>query len=183
MLLAAVLAGSTDPDKQTSLKFKRKFETKPALRERLRQSRAIINVSGETRIIFVPEHERVNNVVVKNARGHALYELDRWMNWQPDHIMVLPIQPLTREQYGEFKGMPERTSLAGWPEVGTRMFMRLCYSLDTDYLDIVGQWVVVQDHTYRFWVEDVGEGVLVRSVIHEYLATEVYWSDANGNAD
>ena len=181
MLLSAVLAGSTDPDKQASLRFKRKFETQPALRERIRQSRTTTNVSGKTRIIFVPEHERVKNVVVKNARGHALYELDRWMNWQPDHIMVLPIHSFTQEQYDEFKGMPEHPSFAGWPEIGTRMFMRLSYSLDTDYPDIVGQWVVVQDHTYRFWVEDVGEGLLVRSVIHEYLATEVYWSDGNGN--
>ena len=179
MLLAAVLAGSTDPEKQISSEFKRKFETQPALRERIRRSRLTSYVSGVKRTTHMPEHERVKNVVVKNARCHALYELDRWMDLRPDHIMAMPLESLTHQQYDEFEGLAEGPSLSGWPEIGTRMFMRLCLSLGPGPSDMVGPWIIVQDNSYRFWVEDVGEGVLVRSVIHEYLATEVYWQDRN----
>ena len=181
MLLAAVLAGSTDPDKQTSLRLKRKFGMQPALRERIRQSQTTENVFGVTTTTFVPEQERVKNVLIKNARGHSLYELDRWMNWQPDYANALPMVSLTPEQYDAFKGVPRGVHLAPWSEIGTRMFMRECYSLDPNYQEIDGGWILVQDQNYRFRVDAVGEGVSVQSVIHEYLATEVYWSDENAD--
>ena len=42
--------------------------------------------------------------------------------------------------------------------------------------DLQNGWVVVQDGVYRYRVEQFG-GFLVRSVLHEYLATEVYWEE------
>jgi hypothetical protein len=42
--------------------------------------------------------------------------------------------------------------------------------------DLVGDWVTVQEGTYRYAVAQVGR-MRVRSVIHEYLATEVLWGD------
>jgi hypothetical protein len=42
--------------------------------------------------------------------------------------------------------------------------------------DLAGEWVVVQEGIYRYAVAQ-GGGMLVRSVLSEYLATEVYWGD------
>ncbi len=48
------------------------------LRERIENSRTERTTPfGEKEIVFTPEMERVKRVVIKNARGHALYELDR----------------------------------------------------------------------------------------------------------
>ncbi|MCY4641508.1 MAG: hypothetical protein OXC41_02245 [Gammaproteobacteria bacterium] len=101
------------------------------------------------------EHERVNDVMPKNARNHSLYELDRSMNWQPDCAMILPIESRTREYFDKFEGVTGGLTLSGWPEIGTRMFSRFCYFFGPEDSDIV---VVVQDHACRFWVEDFGGG-------------------------
>jgi hypothetical protein len=42
--------------------------------------------------------------------------------------------------------------------------------------DLAGPWVTVQDGIYRYAVAQQGV-VLVKSVLFEYLATEVFWSD------
>ena len=42
--------------------------------------------------------------------------------------------------------------------------------------DLCEGWVVVQDSVYRYGVTQSG-GILVRSVLFEFLATEVYWSN------
>ena len=42
--------------------------------------------------------------------------------------------------------------------------------------DLRNGWVNVQEGVYRYRVEQHG-GFLVRSVLHEFLATEVYWED------
>ena len=40
--------------------------------------------------------------------------------------------------------------------------------------DMLGGWVIVQDGVYRYRVEQVGL-MRVRTVLFEYLATEVCW--------
>ena len=40
--------------------------------------------------------------------------------------------------------------------------------------DLDGPWVIVQDGVYRYAVSQTG-GVLVRSILYDYLATEVFW--------
>jgi len=42
--------------------------------------------------------------------------------------------------------------------------------------DLSGAWVVVQDGVYRYAVVQIGV-LLVRTVVFEYLATEVSWND------
>jgi hypothetical protein len=45
--------------------------------------------------------------------------------------------------------------------------------------DIRGSWIVVQDGVCRYSVTPADAGVLVRSVLWEYLATEVWWGDGD----
>lgn len=42
--------------------------------------------------------------------------------------------------------------------------------------DLRNGWVMVQAGVYRYVVLQ-DDGLLVRSVLHEYLATEVHWAD------
>jgi hypothetical protein len=58
-----------------------------------------------------------------------------------------------------------------WPEVGSRMMTRVITGQD-----LSNGWVIVQEGVYRYAVVQQG-GILVRSVLREYLATEVYWDD------
>ena len=170
--LAAVLSGSTDPSKQETPKASRMFTKQPILRARIDKSKRVTrSLFGETKITFMPELERIKNVVVKNSRCHALYELDQAIFSEPDYVFCTPLQSLTQEQRIEFEDGSEI-----WEEIGTRMFMRQCYSFDSSQSDMSRSWVIVQNDVYRFLAKDNGDGLLVRSVIKEYLATEVYWS-------
>ena len=174
-LLTAVLAGSTDPDKQKTAKDSRMFETRSGLRLKIEKAKMVTSaLFGETEVTFTPECERVHRVVVKNARGHALYELDKQMSDKPCHVFAEPFQRLMREQRLGFEGV--EGGFAGWEEIGTRMFQRQCDSFDPTQSDMSGSWVIVQDGVYRHAAVDTGEALLVRSVIQEYLATEVYWN-------
>ena len=57
-------------------------------------------------------------------------------------------------------------NLALWPEVGSRMMSRVLTGQD-----LRDGWVIVQEGIYRYRVDQFG-GMLVRSVLFEYLATE-----------
>ena len=175
-LLTAVLAGWTDTDKQTTGVAARTFGRGTSLRAKIEEARTETRtLFGETDIRFTPEQERVDRVVVKNARGHAVYELDRWMTADPDRVVAVPLLSLSNEEYQEFEAA--RCEISGWSEIGTRMFQRECFALNPDQTDFVGPWIVVQDGVYRYAVVDDGEGLLVKSVVREYLATEVWWSN------
>ena len=60
-------------------------------------------------------------------------------------------------------------SLAAWPEVGSRMMTRILTGADTR-----NGWVVVQDGVHRYTVMQCGQ-LTVKSVLFEYLPTEVRW--------
>ena len=173
-LLNAVLAGTTDPDKQKTSKASRMFRGQANLRARIEKSKVETKTHfGEIEITFTPERERVNNVIVKNARCHALYELDQAMFEEPDHVFTVPLHSFSEEQCVDLEAIEPDV---GWAEIGTFMFIRQCYAIDPTRSSMLGSWVIVQDDVYRYAVVDGGGGLLVRTVIEEYLATEVYWN-------
>ena len=176
-VMASVLSGSTDPEKQTDPKAGKTLESSPGLRNRIEQcKKTVVSESGETNTVFYPELERVNNVVVKNARGHVLYETERWIAGPPDQVLAVSAGKLDRQTYEEFEGISDNLMGVVTPELGTRQFMRLFGSSNLHYPGMNRQWIVVQDQVYRYEVADCGDSVLVKSVVHEYLFTEVLWS-------
>lgn len=86
----------------------------------------------------------------------------------PAHVWVVPLEALTAEQRAEFETIDLG---AQWPEVGSRMLSRVLTGRD-----LWNGWVIVQDGIYRYAVVQV-DVMLVRTVLFEYLATEVYWSE------
>lgn len=167
--LGAVLAGSTDPDAQTTPKAADILRRNERLRSRIEASKSSYQtIGGETRVVWKPEWERVHRVIVKNARGHAFFEIGEPMLRDPTHVGVLPFEALSGEQRNEF----EAVDFPGfWPEVGSRMMTRILTGQDLD-----GPWVVVQEGVYRYAVMQTG-GMLVRMVLSEYLAAEVIWDE------
>ncbi|AUX69167.1 hypothetical protein CHX26_06325 [Porphyrobacter sp. HT-58-2] len=164
--LSCVFSGSTDPASQISPKVQRALERNPALRARLAAAhKTYTTVGGAAKSVWQPELERIRRIVLKNARGHGFYEFGEPMLEEPDFIAVMPLQSLNDEQRIDF----ENVAMDVWPEVGSRMMTRFITGQDMQ-----GGWVVVQDAVYRYAVFQEGT-LTVRSVIREYLATEVRW--------
>ena len=115
----------------------------------------------------MPESDRVNSVIVKNARGHALHELGEPVSGAPSGVGYRPVSRLTVDQRNAFECVSLGALL---PEFGSRMMQRVA-GVDP----LVDGWVEVQEGVYRYAVAQGPDGLLVRTAIREYLATEVYW--------
>ncbi|MCH9053295.1 MAG: hypothetical protein IIA72_19920 [Proteobacteria bacterium] len=158
-LLECVLSGSADPTDISRERVRSILEKRPALAARLANARQ----AGQDGIVFAIEEDRVRNIMLKLARGHAAYELSEPQDNEPDVFSVLPLPLLTDEQRTAFETPPV---IEGWPEVGSRAMHRV----------IAGDagWIVAQDGRYRY-LAVAGGSVTVRIVLSEYLACEAVW--------
>ncbi len=168
VFLNCVLAGSTDPHQQRNPQSTHSEKERQAQGENRRFQERDRTLGGEIRSVWTPELERVNRLIVKNARGHALFEYGEPMLREPQSVWSAPLETLTTEQRAVFETIETG---GGWPEVGSRMLTRVVTGQD-----LSGSWVIVQDGIYRYAVAQRGV-ILVKSVLFEYLATEVFWGD------
>ena len=174
ILLQCVLIGSADPMDHRNANVRKALRRSKRLGERIECSKSIVETDEESRVVWEPETQRVNNVILKNARGHAFYEFGERQEIDPAYVWTKPICNLPDTQHRNFVGN-QRTHVSGWPEVGSRAFQRAILGYD-----IRDGWVIVQNGIYRYKVMQ-NKGVYVRSVLAEYLATEVYWRDDQMN--
>lgn len=114
------------------------------------------------------EDERVRRVVMKLARGHSAFELNEPQLDEPATYNVCPLVLLSEAERAAFESVPGELAL--WPEVGSRAMMRLVEGQDMG----PGGWIIVQPGRYRY-MTTVGDGVVVRMVLSEYLGCEVVW--------
>lgn len=170
--LSCVLSGSTDPLAQKYASAARSLKASQALRLMIERSRTEYDtIGGNGGVVWQPDMNRIQRVVLKNARGHAYFEYGEPMLEEPAHIWARPLESMTEGERRTFEGSDDIAALASWPEVGSRMMTRVLTGQDME-----GDWVVVQDGMYRYSVQQDG-GLRVRSVWAEYLATDVQWSD------
>jgi len=170
--IQSVLVGSTDPAKHSNGSAARALNESAKLRERIEAARTVYQtLGGETRMAWRPETERINRVIVKNARGHAYFEFGEPVFGEPDHVWAVPLGALAPSELDRFQRGDDARGPAFWPEVGSRMMTRMIFGQD-----MVDGWVVVQNGIYRYSVTQ-GAELVVRSVLYEYLATEVLWGD------
>lgn len=163
-LLECVVSGSTEPSQIGREKISRLLIERPALRERLA---AAHRREGE-RSIFGVEMDRIERIIVKLARGHALYELNEPQLSPPSTVRVTPVHLLSDEARTAFENTAG-DGFAVWPEVGSRAMQRLVESGEG--------WISVQDDRYRY-IATADSMVCVRIVLSEYLACEVTWQEA-----
>jgi hypothetical protein len=165
--LGCVLAGSTDPDRHENPRVEGILRRSARLKEQIENSRTEYRtLGGESRIVWKPDMDRINRIVVKNARGHAFFEYGEPMLDQPASVWSAPLANMTMSRREQFENVYTDNL---WPEVGSRMLTRVVTGKD-----LSGGWVIVQDGVCRYCVTQ-RDGMLVRSVLSEYLATEVHW--------
>lgn len=170
-VLHAVMAGSLYPDP------KRFPEAATVLRSNRHVVRSLKKTPDGQLLLFedlkpftlYPDIEKIRRVVVKNARGHAYHEIGEPLLEAPDHVAFTPLENLSPEQRDAFEAVDTSADLAVWPEVGSRMTVRLF-----DEEAMVGGWVPVESGRYRYSI-DWSDAVTVKTVIWEYLATETRW--------
>lgn len=168
--LSCVLAGSTEPDHQSDPKAGKALARSLRLRAQMERARCEPPLPSAP-VLWKPDSDRFNNVLIKNARGHLWFECAEVRFDRPE-IWFAALEVLSPERRRTFEA-PQSDLLR--PEVGSRGFVRALTSQDE-----VDGWTVVQDNVYRFAVDLWrGETVRVRIVLAEYLAAEVTWpSDA-----
>jgi len=164
-LLECVAAGSVDPSKIGRRKIARFMEGNPDVAARLAAARQ----TSESGVTFDVEHDRVWNVVVKLARGHAAYELNEPQLDEPLEVIIKPLVLMGAAERHRFERDDQEFAL--WPEVGSRAMNRLLIAGDDVFEE---GWLVVQEGRYRYRTAQDG-GMTVRFVIGEYLACEVRW--------
>jgi hypothetical protein len=168
--LECVLTGSTKPEAINRDAIRRAIGSKPALRARIEASR---QQTGNDPPTWLPDGNRVRNVLLKLARGHVAYELSEYRLDEPSDYWAVPLSSMSPNARADFEraGSGEQR---GWPEVGSRAFLRAVG--EPAYTDEQGPWVHVQPGRYRYTV-DGHTGVTVRLVLAEYLASEATWAD------
>ena len=176
-LIESVRCDSTDPAKITRPSVARKMEKSSALRERIENSRTVVDgISG-----FIPEMERIHNVIFKLARGHAAFELSQICDGNPDHFWCGTISSLPPEDQDTFHSVHFQEILG---EVGSRnqqrlMVLQMTVPSDTGEIEnvvmLINDWIDVQDNSYRYIaIDDMGK-IIIRIVIAEFYACEVSW--------
>ena len=170
LFLHCVLVGSTDPKRHADSRVRRALSRHVGVRESIERSKRVRYDGVDAEVVWTPVQEHVDRVVLKNARGHVFYEFGQPMLEEPDGVWTRPLMAMTEEEREAF-GDAGAAGISGWPELGCRMMTRVLTRQD-----VRDGWVVVQDGVYRYRVEQAAAGVLVRSVLREYLATAVYWS-------
>ncbi len=171
------LAGSIDPNNLTRAKVRRMLLSNRALLARIRAQLATVG----NRQALTLEPERIKNVFVKLARGHAAFELSLRINQEPDFVQYWSLAEVSDDFRDTFD--------AAWPvallgEVGSRSTQRhvvaemgvtLPDGSAFQYAEIMNDWVDVQNERYRYFAADDVDKIVVKIVIREFLACEVVW--------
>ena len=168
--LSAALSGTTDPEKQLIPSAARILTKSVPLQQQIVRSSEYMTIGGERRLVWRPDLDRVNRIVLKNARGHAFFEIGEPMMMAPQSVHAFPLEAMESGERSDFEH--SGGGLSFWPEVGSRMLERSATGIDLTN----DGWVNVQLGVYRYIVLH-SEALIVRSVLYEYLATEVRWSN------
>ncbi len=176
-LIESVLSGSTEPEKIGRPSVAEILKKSPGIGARIESSK--IKIGDD--IAFVPELERLNNVMLKLARGHAAFELSQICRDEPDHFWSGPLLSLPEQVRESFEEAHFQHNLG---EVGSRSMQRMMIIQTTVLTEsgeqknismIMNDWIEVQEKQYRYLAaHDMGR-ILIRIVIAEYLACEVAW--------
>ena len=163
-LLECIISGTTDSTKLGRAKIRRSLEQHPHLQAKL----AAAHRQEDGKSVFDIERERIERVLVKLARGHSLFELNEPQLDPPSSLWMIPLHLLDSASRKMFESVRGGT-IDVWPEVGSRTMQRLVE--EGEYA-----WLEVQPGRYRYWAS-ANSAVIVRMVLHEYLACEVTWND------
>lgn len=176
-LIESVIAGSTDPSKIRRPSIANILNRTSLLRTKLESAKSVDN--GKFK--FSVERSRVENVIIKLARGHAVYELNQPCRDAPASVWWMPLILIDEESRQDFESVH---IVDGYPEVGSRNMQRMLIANFTlqDHMGsvvnqaiVINDWIEVQDGRYRYHAIDYGDAIVIKFVIGDYLACEVMW--------
>ncbi|GLR16010.1 hypothetical protein [Portibacter lacus] len=163
-LIECILSGTTEPEKLGRTKIRDILKKKPFLRARIEKAK--LNNKGQ--ISFQLEEERVTNVILKLARGHATYENSEPEFNDPASISIKPIMTMSEAEKAKYFSLA-----AGlFAEIGSRAFQRIVSGGEI----VNNSWVVVQKDKYQYKIVHGKSGLSVKFIIWNYLACEVVWN-------
>lgn len=165
--LGAAMSGSVEPSEKMFATAQKILGGNKKLKREIESSKKeSLEANGTVRLLWQPDINRIRRVVIKNARGHVFYELGQPILDEPDDVFIGALEMMDEDRLADFLTVDLDP---GYPEVGSRMLQRVF-----DGSDMINGWIVVQPEIYVFAVIET-EGILVRSIIREYLLTEVFW--------
>jgi hypothetical protein len=162
-VVECALRGTTDAGSLRRAKIARILTRQPALAARIRGA-----ISSENVVTTVDiEASRIRRVILKLARGHAMFELATSVNHEPISLTFTPLHVLTTDVRHRFE---QAIRADVWPEVGSRKLVTTALRGLP-----LNNWVIVQDQRYRYLAAVTRRHVVTRIVLSEYLAAEVLW--------
>lgn len=128
---------------------------------------------GMPKFISNPAYERILAVIVKNARAHALAELGCTLQGWPDTMIVKMLPTTSMEWVTSFLEVDHTRT---WPKAGSRLMVRMFTGEN-----LQSGWIVVAPGSYVYTVFE-NDGVTVRSIIGEYVMSEITWRSGTGTS-
>src|SRR5690606_15350174 len=104
-LIDSVVIGTAEPTDRHRPKVRRILERRPALSKALQSIRTADAESGET--AFAPDPQRIENVCLKLARGHAAFELHTVEDDGPSCLSICPLPVMDTAMRAAFESPPE----------------------------------------------------------------------------
>lgn len=177
-LLEAVIAGSTDPDRIERRQVANILRRSAGLRARIESSKH--QVDDQT--AFHVDGARIENVLLKLARGHACFELSTPCHNNPRSLRWWPLLMMSAEERDAFDASQV---IEMFGEIGSRQTQRLLVTqltlrspsgeLSSVGL-IVNDWVDVQEGRYRYLAIHERDEITIKIILREYLACEISWA-------
>jgi hypothetical protein len=164
--IECALCGSANVEEIQRSKIKKILSQKESLRKEL-SSRIF---SEKNKASITVDNARVENVIIKLAKGHARYESSECLTNAPSSVWYHPIISMSEDELGSFFYKKEYQLLL--PEIGSRLFQRTV--LD-NIENIRPYWITVQEGVYRYSVTLNPEKISIKIIMWEYLAIEALW--------
>ncbi|MDR2510928.1 MAG: hypothetical protein LBC89_00365 [Bacteroidales bacterium] len=163
-LIECVLHGTADIKQLSRKRIKKILMRKELLRDRIKKS--IIESSNQ--IIFKVENERMNNVLLKLAKGHIRYEYSELLFDEEPLFFNIQIAYNMSEKEWNYFIQPRHIDFM--PEVGSRAMMELVVDSQNN---ILSHWQIVQPDIYSYMVST--NPITVKMFIWNLLAVEIHW--------
>lgn len=166
-LIECIIRGTAEIDDLKREKIKRILSKRPALQKKLANAK-VVSAEGT---YFTVEQERIENVLLKLAKGHAQFETSSPLLSKPTHFVYKPLHTMNEEENGRFFSRPE---IEKYPEVGSRLFFQIVEDQDNTAYSF---WQVVQDDVYAYLISSQMCRLSVRLIISNFLAAEIIWDE------
>lgn len=166
-----ILSRITIPNYERRIGIDKSLEKNPKLRYKI-EDEIIYRIKQG--VDYKIEISRLDNILLKLAKGHAAFELSEY-NFDKYEISI---QTFSRDQvlikeWDRFNGIEE---LGYANEIGSRSIDNI-YVIENNHESIIViDWNVVQEKRYKYLAMIVNGEIVIKIVINEYFAAIVTWS-------